>query len=244
MEIKKLNNNCITCRISKQELDERGMVLEDLMSDKEKARELLHEVLVEAEHLVDFKVEGPSLNVQMAVLNDGDINLTIFDDDKSAFAAMLKQYKEVLEAKQKELMEMADEAKNKGQNPLIEVGSPISALSSEETKALLNEKEDDEPVDLPVEVSFDSIDDAIKLASLLFTWNGDTESNLYRYRGRLYLQFVVTETKLNLVRSVFAIAEFSSTIENSMGSSFKVSEHGECIIAGHALRDLASMALI
>jgi negative regulator of genetic competence, sporulation and motility len=242
MDIKKLNNNCITCRISKQELDDRGVVLEDLLSDKEKARELLSEVLMQAEQVVDFKADGGSLNVQMTVLSDGDINLTIFDDDRSAFAAMLRQYKELLESKRKELMELVDKTGESSSSGSVDVGNPISALSAEETRKLLNSKSETDPVDLPVEVSFESLDDLMKLSKLLYAWNGDTDSSLYSYNDRYYLQLILTETKLTLVRSIFAISEYSGVIENNVGTAIKVSEHGKCILAEHAVKSLAMLA--
>lgn len=241
MTIKRVDKNCISCHITRQELDERGVNLDDLMSDREKARDLLRDVLTAAQDAVDFHIESGTLNVQMAVLADGDISITIFDDDKSAFAAMLRQYKELLESKREELMRLAAQH-GRDNAGFLSVGGSLSALSAEETRILLTDAADDEPVDLPVEVGFDSIDSVIRVASMLYPWNGDAQSSLRRYDDRYYLRVVLTETKRTLVRSIFALAEYCDDIERAVGGYGKVTEHGEVIIADSAIRKLAELA--
>ncbi len=244
MTIKRVDKNCITCRITKAELEERGVALEDLMSDRDKASDLLRDVLAEAQNTVNFRVEGPTLNVQMAVLSDGDINLTIFDDDKSAFAAMLRQYKEILESKREELMKISEEhhTENHEKSGLIAVGGPMSILSPEATRDLLTNVSDDEPVNLPVEVSFADMDRVITLCNMLYSWNGDVDSDLYEYNDRYYLRVTLTETKKTLVRSIFAIAEYCDRVDRYPDGGCKVGEHGKTILAGHAVRTLAQMS--
>ena len=241
MTIRRVDKNCISCHITRQELDERGVNLDDPMSDREKARDLLRDVLTAAQDAVDFHIESGTLNVQMAVLADGDISITIFDDDKSAFAAMLRQYKELLESKREELMRLAAQH-GRDNAGFLSVGGSLSALSAEETRILLTDAADDEPVDLPVEVGFDSIDSVIRVASMLYPWNGDAQSSLRRYDDRYYLRVVLTETKRTLVRSIFALAEYCDDIERAVGGYGKVTEHGEVIIADSAIRKLAELA--
>ena len=133
MKIERVDKNCITCQISREELEQRGMQVEDLMSDHDKARDLLTEVLLEAKAAVDFSAESGTLNVQMAVMQDGAVSLTIFDDERSAISAMLRQYKELLEMKRAAL-QMAASQQESG---AIGVGQSVAALSPEQTKALL-----------------------------------------------------------------------------------------------------------
>ena len=241
MTIRRVDKNCISCHITRQELDERGVNLDDLMSDREKARDLLRDVLTAAQDAVDFHIESGTLNVQMAVLADGDISITIFDDDKSAFAAMLRQYKELLESKRDELMRLAQHGR--GNEGVLAVGGSLSALSPEETRILLTDAADDEPVDLPVEVGFDSIDSAIRVASMLYPWNGDAESSLRKYDDRYFLRVVLRETKRTLVRSIFALAEYCDDIERAVGGYGKVTEHGQVIIPEGAIKKLAQLAM-
>ncbi len=230
MKIQRIDNNCITCHISKEELASRGMGLEDLMNDKEKARDLLVDVLNAAREAVNFTAEGGTLNVQMAVMQDGDVSMTIFDDERNLLGALLRSYKEILEAKQREIMGRVGAGNAFGR-----------MLTPERTRELLDRVGSDEVIDLPVEASFDDLDDVVRVARKLYIWNGDIPSTLVKVDDAYCLSMTITDKKRQLARSVMVLCEYSDGVEQSMGAKLRVQEHGKVLIQNHAIQKLAGL---
>ena len=264
MKIKRVDENSISCRISKEELEEMGLALDDLISNKEKARDLLREVLAEAKDRVDFHADSGQLNVQMSVLPEGDVTLTIFDDQKSAIAAMLHQYKELLQQHTpeelkdggtiREFLEGADLDDDDDDededddivfsdvSPQVErVSSILTRLKTKETRDLLESLEDDEPVMLPVTVSFDRLDDVVRLSKQILPWNPMAKSDLYKADGRYYLSIVLTDHKISMARTIFALAEYSGSPKFRAHTSPYLQEHGRRLCSGDALAILARL---
>ena len=249
MMIKRVDENSITCRISKEELEEMGLALDDLISNREKARGLLKEVLEEAKTRVNFYADSNQLNVQMSVLPDGDVTLTIFDDQKSAIAAMLRQYKELLHQQMEDDPDSnllsPDPSRDEVEVPLPETlskkngSSILTKLNSAETKELLDQLEDDDPVMLPLTVSFDNLEDVMSLCRQISPWNPMAKSDLYKFQDRYYLSITLTEHKISMARSVFALAEYSGRAEKRSYVLPFLQEHGRLLCAGNALEALA-----
>ena len=233
MKIQRVDNNCITCHISKEELASRGMAPEDLMSDKEKARDLLADVLNAARETVNFTSDSGALNVQLAATQEGDVSMTIFDDERNNLLGMLlRGYKEILEAKQRELQA------RQNQGGLL--GSPM-ALTPEKTRELLDKAGKDEIVDLPVEASFTSMDDVLTVARKLYIWNGDMPSTLVKYEDEYCLSLTIRDRQTQLARSIMLICEYCDAVEQSMGAKLRVQEHGRVLVQDHAVQKLAGL---
>ncbi|SCW42285.1 Negative regulator of genetic competence (MecA) [Lachnospiraceae bacterium C10] len=261
MMIKRVDENSITCRISKEELEEMGLALDDLISNKEKTRDLLKEVLDEAKESVNFTADSGQLSVQVTVLPGGDISLTIFDNQKSAVAAMFRNYKDLLkdlkELDQDAGVQTADMFENfmsdeDEEEEEIEKASLSSMLdmkpnaivpkyNAAETKERLEALEDDEPVMLPVMVSFDSLDDVIHLSKQILAWNPMAKSDLYKSDGRFYLSIVLTDHKVSMARSIFALAEYSGRVEKKASVESFIQEHGRLLRKGDAIEALAGL---
>lgn len=256
LQIKKIDSNCITCRISKAELDSMGVHIEDLMTNRDKTKELVDNVLTEARNTLDFSTAAGQINVQLSVLSDGDISLTIFNDEKSALSAMIKQYKDLIENS-----ESAAKARQSSAQPIPEVSDPknsrhantgndtqqnshaITSLTSDQVKEKLDSLKDKDPVDFPAEVSFDNITDAIRMCRIISKWNPDSESAFYKMNDRYYLSFTLTDKKKTLARSVFAIAEYCGKVENGPSglSPAFLSEHGITLIEEDAVAKLGAL---
>ncbi|MBQ1843518.1 MAG: adaptor protein MecA [Lachnospiraceae bacterium] len=253
MLIKKENKNSITCKVSREELEARGFSnMEELMQDQTKARKFLNEILVEARETVDFKADTGTMSVSLAGLPDGSVNITINKDKpENALAAIMAKCKDALGSLNKEIDEAAQNKEDKKDPyegveidtiaPRFDGKQNVSTLGQKEAAELLKSVSDDTPILLPVVIALDDLEKCITLCRELAPTNRYANSDLYKYDGRYYLSMNLTDTKLTLANSVFAIAEFSDEIANHGNMAAVLKEHGELIIGDTAIERLAEL---
>ena len=90
MEFKRINKDTVTCIITEDDMDEQGIKLEDLFEKKKEAMEFLHDVMKKAEEEVDYKPTGSFMPMQITVLPDHSISLTLSENASASFGEILK----------------------------------------------------------------------------------------------------------------------------------------------------------
>lgn len=90
MKFTRINDSTVNCIITADDMDELGLTVEDLFQRKEDAIELLHEVIERAAQEVDYRPSGSYLPMQMTVLPDQSISLTLSENPNTAVADMLR----------------------------------------------------------------------------------------------------------------------------------------------------------
>ena len=90
MEFKRINKDTVTCIITEDDMDEQGIKLEDLFEKKKEAMDFLHEVMKKAEEEVDYKPTGAFMPLQITVLPDHSISLTLSENASASFGEILK----------------------------------------------------------------------------------------------------------------------------------------------------------
>ncbi len=94
MEFKRINKDTITCIITEDDMFEQGIKLEDLFEKKKEAMDFLHEVMKKAEEEVDYKPTGSFMPLQITVLPDHSISLTLTENASASFGEILKNLTE------------------------------------------------------------------------------------------------------------------------------------------------------
>ena len=94
MEFKRINKDTVTCIITEDDMDEQGIKLEDLFEKKKEAMDFLHEVMKKAEEEVDYKPTGSFMPMQITVLPDHSISLTLSENVTSSFSEILRNLTE------------------------------------------------------------------------------------------------------------------------------------------------------
>ena len=94
MEFKRINKDTVTCIITEDDMFEQGIKLEDLFEKKKEAMDFLHEVMKKAEEEVDYKPTGSFLPLQITVLPDHSISLTLTENASASFGEILKNLTE------------------------------------------------------------------------------------------------------------------------------------------------------
>ena len=94
MKFTRVNKDTVNCIITEDDMDEQGLKLEDLFQKSKEAMDFLHDVMEKAVEEVDYKPAGDFTPMQITVLPDHSISLTLSENLGGAFADMLKNITE------------------------------------------------------------------------------------------------------------------------------------------------------
>ena len=237
MKFTRINENSIRCVITRQEMDAAGVKLDDLMDDRGKAEEFLRFILQEARTELNFHATGDSLNVQLSVMQDGDVSLMISDDTSAAIHAMIQQFKEKLRDFSEILSGGSSEAKP--YEP-VDFSAEEKRKQIEQALGILEDAADSEPLVMTVWAQLDDLEGCIALARSL-SYLGDIPSDLYSYDGHYYMHISMTQIKREIAHNVFTVAEYSHAVFNDESIAGVIGEHGRPLIMEHALSGLREL---
>lgn len=96
MKFTRINKDTVNCIITEDDLDEQGIKLEDLFERKKEAMDFLHEVVERASEEVDYKPSGSYTPMQITILPDHSISLTLSENTTGAFEEIMKNLTEKL----------------------------------------------------------------------------------------------------------------------------------------------------
>ena len=94
MEFKRINKDTVTCIITEDDMFEQGIKLEDLFEKKKEAMDFLHEVMKKAEEEVDYKPTGSFMPMQITVLPDHSIYLTLSENASASIGEIIRNLTE------------------------------------------------------------------------------------------------------------------------------------------------------
>ena len=94
MVFKRINEDTVNCIITEDDLDEQGIKLEDFFEKKKEAMDFLHVVVEKAVEEVDYKPTGSMTPMQITILPDHTISLTLSENNDVNFTEILKNITE------------------------------------------------------------------------------------------------------------------------------------------------------
>lgn len=110
MRFKRVDKSTVRCIVSQDEIEERGLKIEDLIRNGDKAQEFLNEVVDMAEEEIGFKMTSGIQAVQAAFLPNHDVVFTFSDNAESiGIDHALGQLKDMLAEDKIPGMECIDE---------------------------------------------------------------------------------------------------------------------------------------
>ena len=90
MRFTRINSHTVNCIITADDMDEQGLSIEDIFSKSDESMAFLQEILARAAEEVDYRPSSTFLPMQIAVLPDQSISLTLSENPNLAIADMLK----------------------------------------------------------------------------------------------------------------------------------------------------------
>lgn len=211
MKIERISENQLKLTLTKDDLIERDIKLEDLMQPSEKTQRLFHDIMEQALDEYDFIEENAPMMVEAMPMGMDGITIIV-----------TKVSKEKGKRDSAELLSRTPDTHRWKKKPLDTLERPS-----------------EEPSDLLI-YSFASLDDVIRLSlQLADTFQGD--SALYKNEGRFFLvlqkdSYAAADTAQE---PEWLLKEYGEKHISSPLAKYYLLEHGEAMIREQALKTLA-----
>ena len=229
MKIERVDDKTVKCYISNEELEEYEIDYKDFIMRSEKAKEVVQEIIELAQEEVDYKPPKFAFDLQIMMVPDQGLVLTFSEKDPldvkegEQLLECLKDMKKALQKNKEELSNAKDQITKK-----------IAEKQAAEKEAELDKKM---PVDHSVYV-FPNIGRIMEDASVL-PGNLRVKSVLYLVDGMYYLYIGKGAAAYERYTKICIQAlEFGVWHPADQRRIEYLKEHGECLIADHALKKL------
>lgn len=234
MRIERVDDKTVKCYISNEELEEYDIDYKDFIMRSDKAKEIVQEIIEQAEEEVGYKPPKFAFDLQIMLLPDHGLLLTFSERDPD-----MKDGEQLMECL-KEMKRMLLESREKGPK-----GGSEKAVSAEEVSLPTGEKQTQRsvqkknmtPPDFAVFV-FSTVGKVLEFAAALPA-NLRVESSLYEMSGYYYLFFQKAHASYERYsRACVQALEFAALYAAEEKYTTRIKEHGTCLIAEKAVKKL------
>ncbi len=222
MKIERVDDKTVKCFLSNEELDEYEIDYKDFVLRSEKAKEVVQEIIVQAEEEVGYKPPKYSFDLQIMMLPDQGLLLTFSER----------------EAEGEPLMECLKEMKRALEKAREKVGA-----TGETPEAARQEPVQETPAEKPRKpefavFAFSTLRNVMDLAAAL-PCNLRVDSALYEMNGVYYLCLGKGHASYERYsRACIQAMEFGSLYGAEQKLLLQLEEHGECLIQAKAVKKL------
>lgn len=262
MKIEKLNDNQIRCTLNKDDLADRELRISELAYGTEKAKALFRDMMQQASYEFGFEAEDIPLMIEAIPISSESLILVITkvedpDELDTRFSKFTKDGEEDTDFYTDDLEEdsYADEIissfeqldeleETSAESDFIPLPQALTALSKvQENKDTKNIKEKPITTNLTKIYSFKSLDDVIRLSSILGTaYNG--ENSLYKNSVTSIYYLIInksdhTPEEFNKVCNV--LSEYGKSEKSTYASPSFFKEHFDPIVKDVAIQVLSAM---
>lgn len=217
MRIERVDDKTVKCFISNAEMEEYEIDYKDFILRSEKAKQVVHDIIVQAAEQVGYRPPKFAFDMQIMMLPDQGLLLTFSESDPTNLTNM------------QQIIEYLKEMKQTLQRTKEEFG--ITDSDKEDTK---------EPAQKPGKAIFvfDGIRQVMDYAAMLPT-NLRVQSTLYKMEERYYLFIQKGSASYERYsRACIQALEFGRLYGADEMLLLPMQEHGECLIAERALQSL------
>jgi len=231
MKIERVDDKTVKCFLSLEELEEYQIDYKDFIMRSEKAKEVVQEIIQQAEEEVGYKPPKFAFDLQIMMVPDQGMVLTFSEkelpelENPETLTKCLTEMKKILE----EAKERVGEAKNK------------FAENADKLAKKKDGKEASQKIILPENtlVEFASIGKAMEYASAV-PKNLRVASMLYTMNDSYYIYISRNRASLDrYTRACIQSLEFGRLFAASDEQLHFMQEHGECLIEQGALKKLS-----
>lgn len=244
MRIERVDDKTVKCFLSNEELEEYDIDYKDFILRSDKAREIVQEIIEQAEEEVGYKPPKFAFDLQIMMLPDQGLILTFSDRDpdireSDQFIECLKEMKKILERTREKInpsLSASADAQNSG-SPSQDTGNQTPDTVSGQRKASQSKQADRPGFAV---FAFAGIGQIMEYASMLPA-NLMVDSRLYEMNGLYYLYLLKGHASYERYsRACVQAMEFASLYAADPSQVVHLEEHGQCLIAEKAIRKLRS----
>lgn len=234
MRIERIDDKTVKCFLSNEELEEYDIDYKDFVTRSEKAREVVQEIIEQAEEEVGYRAPKFAFDLQIMMVPDQGMVLTFSDKDladikgNEQLMECLRDMKEMLQKTKQQMNAAAQNPQGKA------TGDDGGSKSKAQTKA--NRQEIARPEDAVF--VFDRIAPIMEYAKLMPS-TLRVSSTLYVMDGVYFLHLKKGGAAYERYgRACVQALEFGYLYTAEEDQILHLKEHGECLIAEHALKKL------
>ncbi len=234
MRIERVDDKTVKCFLSNEELEEYDIDYKDFILRSDKAKEIVQEIIEQAEELVGYKPPKFAFDLQIMMLPDQGLILTFSERDSEVkegdqFIECLREMKRILQRTREKL----------GQTGNGEAAEPAAQPGADNTqgegKAPGNQQENRPGYAVFV---FSSIGKVMEYAAALPS-NLQVESALYEMNGLYYLYLLKGRASYERYsRACIQALEFGALYAAHEDQALQLKEHGACLIGEKAVKKL------
>lgn len=223
MKIERVDDKTVRCFLSNEELEEYEIDYKDFVTRSEKAKEIVQEIIVQAEEEVGYKPPKYAFDLQIMMVPDQGLLLTFSDKDPdlkegSQIMECLKEMKRILQ-QTKEQVERSGGGASEGNAKKI---AAVDAAGRPDYAVFV----------------FGCLRDIMNYAEGL-PGNLRVESQLYGQDGQYYLYIKKGHASYErFSRACIQALEFSSLYTADENRLLLLKEHATCLIAERALKKI------
>lgn len=244
MKFRRIDEDTVRCIVSKEDMQEYGIGLEDFFKNKSKIHEFLHEIVVRAEQEVGYEPKEGLLSMQIMPISQNTVAITFTEKEDGGYDDIVNNIKETV-------ADIISEANFDGNIQEEEVPDSLEDGNSHvligDTEVLKTSQKNTTPVestDFPdiVMMEMSSLDDVIRYCKTLRI-DKPVKSELYeiKSKGLYYLVIEKKRLSLNDFKTITRLAfEYSSKVTNNKRMISYVREQGEVIFDKSAYRFLTT----
>ncbi len=237
MRIERVDEKTVKCFLSNEELEEYDIDYKDFILRSDKAREVVQEIIEQAEEEVGYKPPKFAFDLQIMMLPDQGLILTFSDRDPEAkesdqFIECLKEMKKILRRTREKISMNAGEA--------AENGGGNTAQDTENAQNESGDTKQNQKVSRPsfAVFVFSGLGRIMEYASMLPS-NLQVDSRLYEMNGLYYLYLLKGRASYERYsRACVQAMEFGSLFAAEESQVIQLKEHGRCLIAEKAVKKL------
>lgn len=231
MRIERVDEKTVKCFLSNEDLEEYDIDYKDFILRSDKAREVVQEIIEQAEEEVGYKPPKFAFDLQIMMLPDQGLILTFSDRDSEArdsdqFLECLREMKKILQKTREKIG-----AGSGGEESGGEAGQDASKAQNGQAAPAPSRP------GFAVFV-FSGIGRIMEYASMLPS-NLAVDSRLYEMNGLYYLYLLKGHASYERYsRACVQAMEFGSLFAAEESQALPLKEHGQCLIADKALKKL------
>lgn len=222
-----MDDKTVKCYLSSEELAEYDIDYKDFIMHSEKAREVVQEIIEQAEEEVGYKPPKFAFDLQIMVLPDKGLILTFSEKEPE-----IKEGDQLLEYL-REMKQMLQKGKNSADEASADGQLPKQDENAASSKAQMPMKRPEFAVFV-----FSTLGKVMEFARALPA-NLRVESALYEMNGYYYLYFLKGHASYERYsKACIQALEFAALYTAEEGKAVRIKEHGSCLIAEKAVKKL------
>lgn len=103
MEFKKINENTFECLLSKEDLEDFDMTMEDFLKDQEKTIEFMRKIIERSEEEIDFEPSSGMMSMQIAPLPGDGLSLVFSNRQSLSGMDLLNHVRDLIRSHMEEM---------------------------------------------------------------------------------------------------------------------------------------------